>query len=65
MIYPESREETEWTKQARTTLETRYGTDIEPQTRRDIIQGIMIYYFINELNNQAVLEDWVKKGGLS
>lgn len=64
-IYPESRDETEWTKQARTTLETRYGTNIDSQTRRDIIQGIMVYYFINELNNQTVLEDWVNNGGLS
>ncbi len=63
-IYPESRDKTEWTKQAITTLEKRYGTDIDPQTRRDIIQGIMVYYFINELNNQAVLKDWVDNGGL-
>lgn len=64
-IYPESSEETEWTKQARNTLEMRYGADIDSQTRRDIIQGIMTYYFINELNNPAVLEEWVENGGLS
>lgn len=64
-VYPESNDKTEWTKQARITLEKRYGNEIEPQTRRDIIQGIMTYYFINELNNESVLEDWVENGGLS
>ena len=64
-VYPESNDKTEWTKQARATLEKRYGNEIDAQTRRDIIQGIMTYYFIIELNNESVLEDWVENGGLS
>ncbi len=63
--YLESNDESEWTKKARTSLEDHYGKVIEPQTRRDIIQSIMTYYFMNELNNGAALERWAENGGLS
>ena len=63
-VYPDTSEQTEWTKSAEEKLRSKYGDNIDAQTRRDIIQGIMTYYFLNELNRIDVLEDWNNNGGL-
>ena len=63
--YSESAEQTEWTQAANSILVEKYADRISDQTRRDIIQGIMTYYFLNVLNKIDVLEDWSKRGGLS
>lgn len=34
------------------------------QTRRDIIQAVMTYYYIFELNDDMAFQDWAKNGGL-
>ena len=52
---------TQWTRRANDLL-MQY--QIEDQVRRDIIQGIMTNYMINELRNQRLLEDWIQRGGL-
>ena len=62
--YSESSEQTEWTKAANNVLVDKYSDKISDQTRRDIIQGIMTYYLMNELNRLDVLEDWSIRGGL-
>ena len=51
---------TEWTREANEIL-LKYS--IEDQVRRDIVQGAITYYMINETNNRASLEDWIRKGG--
>ena len=52
---------TQWTRKANELL---MHYQIDDQVRRDIIQGIMTYYMINELRNQRLLEDWIQRGGL-
>jgi hypothetical protein len=64
-VYQETNEESEWTKVAVDTLETSYGKEMDDQTRRDIIQAIMTYYLLSELNRIETLADWQENGGLS
>lgn len=63
-MHAESKEAGEWTRAAEERLKELYSFEIESQTRRDIIQGIMTYYFLYELNNAKLLQDWRMKGGL-
>lgn len=51
---------TEWAREANEIL-LKYS--VEDQVRRDIIQGAITYYMINETNNRVSLEEWIKKGG--
>ncbi len=59
--YTNETDESEWTREANEILIKR---NVEDQVRRDIIQGAITYYMINETNNRASLEDWIQKGGL-
>ena len=52
---------TQWTREANELL-MKYN--IDDQVRRDIIQGAITYYLLNEKNNRASLEDWIQRGGL-
>lgn len=52
---------TEWTREANDIL-LKYS--VQDQVRRDIIQGSITYYLINETNNQPSLENWIERGGL-
>ena len=38
---------------------------IEKQTKRDLIQAIMIHYYINELHNQEAFQEWANNGGMA
>ena len=38
--------------------------EIDNQTRRDIIQGVITHYFLNEINDRSSLKKWSEKGGL-
>ena len=55
--------ETDWTYAAQNEL-AKVGSVIEEQTRRDIIQGIMTYYFLIVNNDLNHLHEWSVKGGL-
>lgn len=63
--YAEVRLPTEWTKAAEYTLASLGAKDIESIVRRDIIQGVITYYFLNEINNATSLREWRERGGLS
>ena len=52
---------THWTQEANEIL-IRYS--IDAQVRRDIIQGAITYYLMQETNNRASLEQWIQRGGL-
>ena len=51
---------TEWTREANDIL-LRYL--IDDQVRRDIVQGSITYYMINETSNRDSLENWILRGG--
>lgn len=63
--YSESADQTEWTKAANEMINSIYEGKISDQARRDIIQALMTYYLMIELNRIDVLEDWSKRGGLA
>ena len=63
-LYSETTDPKEWTMSAETALVRNYPVEISSQTRRDIIQGIMTHYLLNELNNINALKEWCEKGGL-
>ena len=63
--YAESADQTEWTKAANDKITSIYAGNISEQARRDIIQALMTYYLMMELNRIDVLEDWSKRGGLA
>ena len=52
---------TQWTREANELL-MKYN--IDDQVRRDIIQGAITYYLLNEKNSRSSLEDWIQRGGL-
>ncbi|MCR4782555.1 MAG: DUF87 domain-containing protein [Lachnospiraceae bacterium] len=54
-------EESEWTREANEIL---IKQRVDDQVRRDIIQGAITYYMINETNNRTALENWIQRGGL-
>lgn len=54
----------DWTISAETALRSVINGQIDDQVRRDIVQGIITYYFLNEVNNEQLLRDWRKNGGL-
>ncbi|MGN0386208.1 MAG: helicase HerA domain-containing protein [Lachnospiraceae bacterium] len=58
--YTNEADVTEWTREANDLL-LKYA--IDDQVRRDIVQGSITYYMINETNNRASLENWILKGG--
>ena len=41
------------------------ATNLAPIVRRDIVQGIITYYFLNVLNDGKSLAEWRSKGGLA
>lgn len=59
--YTNETDESEWTREANEILIKK---NVEDQVRRDIIQGSITYYLLNETNNRASLEDWIQRGGL-
>lgn len=37
---------------------------ISKQARRDLVQGLMTYYYLFELKDQKAMQDWLRNGGL-
>ena len=64
-VYVETKDVRAWTRVAENKLKELYSGSIEDCTRRDIIQGAITYYFIYELNNEKLLKEWWKRGGLA
>lgn len=62
--YAESSDQKEWTMEANRKIVDIYSDRISDLARRDIIQSLMTYYLMFELNKIDVLEDWSKRGGL-
>lgn len=60
VAYNNEADVTEWTREANEML-LKYS--IDDQVRRDIVQGSITYYLINETNNRPSLENWILKGG--
>lgn len=55
--YTESRIPSDWTERVEATVE-----EVEDkQLRLNIVQSIMTYYFVDELNNRNELEDWLEE----
>lgn len=62
--FGETRTESDWTAAAKEAL-VKSDYVIENQTGRDIIQGIMTYYFLFMNNDIDHLREWSLKGGFS
>lgn len=60
----ESSDEAAWTRSAERSLTTIYRKEIDEQVRRDIIQGIITFYLMIELNDMNKLEQWAIRGNL-
>lgn len=58
-----SKNEKLWTDAANNEL-LSYKLELDEQTRRDIVQGIITYYFIYKNNDINRLRDWSINGGL-
>lgn len=54
----------EWTQSAEEALFALGISNIGAIVRRDIIQGAVIYYFLNEINNEEALKEWCERGGI-
>ena len=59
--FQDEKDITLWTEEANNILLSYH---IEDQVRRDIIQGVITHYLLNETNNRSYLEDWIQRGGL-
>lgn len=60
----DSSDEAIWTRSAEQTLSSIYNKEIDEQVRRDIIQSIVTYYLMIELNDLNKLEQWAARGDL-
>ena len=54
----------DWTQSAEDALIELSNYTLRDQVRRDIIQGAMTYYFLNEISNSSALREWKENGGL-
>lgn len=61
--YNETSNKTEWTVAAEKELQLEVGRIHNEQLRRDIIQSIITYYIMIEVNKPAVLQEWSIEGG--
>ena len=62
--HQENRDPSAWTNAAEEALTGDIPIWLDNQIRRDIIQGIMTYYFMNDRNDMKTLEAWQERGGL-
>ena len=62
--FADSRIASEWTQSAEEALFALGILDIGAIVRRDIIQGAVIYYFLNEINNEEALKECCARGGI-
>ena len=63
-IYAETHSVSEWTAHMENHLREIVQQEINNQTRRDIIQGVITHYLLNEINDASSLKKWSEKGGL-
>ncbi len=63
--FSEAHKAEEWTQAAELALKNIVGTEMEAVVRRDIIQGVITYYFLNVINEPSCLKEWRARGGLS
>ncbi len=61
--YNDTSDKAEWTKAAERELLNEVGMIYNEQLRRDIIQSIITYYLVVEVNKPDVLKDWSIEGG--
>ena len=62
--FADSSDETIWTRSAEQAISSIYSKELDEQVRRDIIQGIITYYLMIELNDLNKLEQWAVRGDL-
>ncbi|BAQ24701.1 helicase HerA domain-containing protein [Streptococcus troglodytae] len=46
------------------TIATHLPLWVQEQTKRDLIQATMIYYYLYELKDEPAFQDWAAKGGI-
>lgn len=63
--FNEARKAEDWTIAAERALKDAGAVNLEDVVRRDIIQGVITYYFLNVINNPSYLKDWRNNGGLA
>lgn len=62
--YNDTSDKAEWTQAGERELLNRVGRINNDQLRRDIIQSIITYYIMVEINKPDVLQEWSIEGGL-
>ena len=55
----------EWTLAAEAALKESGANELDDIVRRDIIQGVITYYFLNVISKPAYLKEWRSTGGLA
>ena len=63
--FSEAHSANEWTEAAETALRKTGVKNLDDVVRRDIIQCVMTYYFLNVIHDASYLREWRAKGGLS
>lgn len=63
-VYSETHSPSEWTDYIESTLFNVVKQNIDDQTRRDIIQGVVTHYLLNEINDKLSLKKWSENGRL-
>ncbi|MCR5202602.1 MAG: DUF87 domain-containing protein [Lachnospiraceae bacterium] len=61
--YNDTSDKIEWTRAAENELYSKVGRIHNEQLRRDIIQSIITYYIMIEINKPDVLQEWSIEGG--
>lgn len=63
--YQETSDASKWTQEIENNLNQSLHAPIDNQVRRDIVQGIVTEYLINELNSESDFQKWYREGRLS
>ncbi|WP_303825938.1 ATP-binding protein [Ruminococcus flavefaciens] len=63
-IYSETNQPSAWTEYIEDSISEMINENIALQTKRDIIQGVVTFYLLNELNDRDTLKKWSEKGEL-
>jgi len=63
-IHSETHAPAEWTECIESCLNDTIVEELDIQTRRDIIQGVVTHYLLNVVNDSISLKNWSERGGL-
>ncbi|MCR5593360.1 MAG: DUF87 domain-containing protein [Saccharofermentans sp.] len=63
--FNEASQAKEWTLAAESALKDAGVNELDDIVRRDIIQGVITYYFLNVISKPAYLKEWRSTGGLA